>query len=128
MSPMCISGMPAPASSQAQPRAATATVAASGSTQSRRLASIFVVAAHPERPAAAFVATLGHDVEVSVVEVERLDAAREGRVRTEHAAFRVLREHAHALALGGVGVLELEVVESFLLLHLLGSERHVEVE
>src|SRR5215831_647577 len=122
MSPMCIS-MPAPASSQAQARAAIATVAASGSAQSRRLASILVVAPHPERPAAALVASLGHDVEVLVVEVERLDAAREGRIGAEYAALRVLREHAHALALGGIRVLQLEVVERLLPLHLLGSER-----
>src|SRR5262252_8738960 len=118
---MCISGMPAPASSQAQARAATATVAASGSAQPRRLASILVVAPHPERPAAALVASLRNDVEVPVVEVERLDAAREGRVGSEHAALRVFCEHAHALALGGVRVLQLEVVERFLALHLLGS-------
>src|SRR5215831_12280876 len=107
---------PAPASSQPQASADTPKSARTPPTP-MVLSSVFVMAPDPERSAAALVAALGDDVEVLVVEVERLDAARESRVGAEHAPLRVLREHAHALALRGVGVLQLEVVERLLLLH-----------
>src|SRR5262245_32540746 len=121
MPPMSIFSMPTPAPASSQPQAsADAPRSARTPPTPAVLSSVFVMTPDPERSAAALVAALGHDVEVLVVEVERLDAARESRVGAIHLALRVLREHAHALALGGVGVLQLEVVERFLLLHFLG--------
>src|SRR4029078_7768695 len=48
---------------------------------------VFIVAAHPGGPAPALVAPLGHYVEVLVVDVEGLDAARVGRIGAEHPAL-----------------------------------------
>src|SRR5262249_42773365 len=89
----------------------------------RALFSIFVVPLLPVRAALTFGAALGHEVEVLVIRVQHVDAAGVGRVGVEHAAARVTVEHTDALALGGVRVLEREVVERPLAVHLLRRER-----
>src|SRR5438094_871656 len=90
---------------------------------------IFIMAAHPGlRISFRLVAPFRHDVEVLVVDAERIDAARVGRVGAEQLALRVLEEHAHALALFNEGILLDEVVERLLALHFRGREGDVEVE
>src|SRR5262249_29126626 len=91
-------------------------------------ATVFVVSTHPERPLAAFVAAVGHEIQDLGGDVDRLDAAREGRIGPKDLPFRVSIENAQALALRCVGVLQREVVKSLLLLHLLRSKGDVEVE
>src|SRR6266704_5773908 len=86
------------------------------------------MAAHPEGPAAAFVAPLGHDVEVAIIQVQHFDATRESRISTKHLARRVLVEDTDALPLRWARILYLEVVEGFLLFHLFRSEGHVVIE
>src|SRR5438132_12884155 len=55
---------------------------------------IFIMAAHPGlRISFRLVAAFRHDVEVLVGDAERIDAARVGRVASEHLALGVLEEH-----------------------------------
>src|SRR6478609_7315904 len=83
--------------------------------------SVFVMASYPEGAFAVLVAALRREVEILVVDAERVDAACEGRVRAEDLAL-FPQEHAHPLTLGGERILLDEVVERFLLLHLFGRE------
>src|ERR1700738_4658541 len=85
------------------------------------------MAAHPKRPAAALVPALGHEVEVLIVDIQRLDAPRIGRVGVKYAARRVLEEYADALALRSLRILPRVVVKRFLLGQFIRRERHAVV-
>jgi hypothetical protein len=67
--------------------------------------------AAPNRAATVLIPPFGNQVEVLVVHVQGVDAARVGRICVKHATCRVLIEHADAFALRVSRILHGEVVE-----------------
>src|SRR2546430_2521059 len=89
---------------------------------------VFVVTAYPERSTVAFVAALGREIEVVVVDIHDVDAARVRRVRMKHAILVILVKHADSFTLRTIGILEFVVVKALVARHLCRCERHAKVE
>src|SRR5262249_23372295 len=99
-----------------------------GSTLSSARTAVLVVTTNPVRTTAMLVTPPGNEIEVLVVDVQHVDAARVRRVGMEHLPARVLIEDADAFPLRHFRILVPEVVEGLPCGYLFRRERRLIVD
>src|SRR5580704_8580057 len=89
---------------------------------------VLVATAHPVRTATTFSTSIGHEVQIVIVDVELVVAAVVTRVGVKYSTLLILVEDAVTLSIARLWVTDREVVEGAFGHHFLWRERYLVVE